>query len=126
MSLIGNIRARGFKDILSPTKWGVFARYLKRRALKQEYPELSVPGYVEQIAVRMKKCPDCTESPTCVHCTCKSPELFYDKDNYCSEERWKEMIPPEEWEEYKKTNGININPKHIKQILKHGVIKWDR
>jgi predicted RNA-binding Zn-ribbon protein involved in translation (DUF1610 family) len=124
MSLIENLRKRGVKDIFNLTKIKVFTRYLKMLALKTEYNELRVPEYTEQIVYRMKKCPDCMESTKCQNCGCKSPELFYDKDNFCSEDRWGKMESPEKWADFKLENGIIINPKYVKDVKKHGVIKW--
>ena len=124
MSLLTNLRKRGLRDILSLKKIRVFFRFLTK-GKKEKYEELKVREYLEQIVFRMRKCPDCVEAGECLHCGCKSPELFYDKDNYCSEDRWQEMKNPEEWRKHKKKHGIIIKPKYINDIKIHGIIKYD-
>lgn len=127
MSLITNIKKRGLKDALNPKKWKIFARYFFFRALKKEYPELSVPEFIEQATYRMSHpgCRECVLKGECVHCGCKSPDLFIDKDNWCSGEHWYEMQPPHLWEEFKKMNDIVIDPFYLEQVKKQGIItKW--
>lgn len=114
------------KDLFSPTKWRIFAKYLVLRALKKKYPEFKVPEYREQIVYRMNKCPECVIAKQCVHCTCTSPELFYDKDNWCEMQRWKKMVLPKMWEIHKRANGITINPDNLKELEQFGEVKWQR
>lgn len=126
MSIWGNIKKKGLKDVLNPKKWGIFARYLKNRALKREYPELSIPHKREQIVWRMRKCPECVENGACTVCECRSPELFYDGKNWCSGHRWGVMKETaEEWEAQKKLDDITISEKHLKQLDKYGKLKWN-
>lgn len=127
MSLINNLKKRGFKDILNPRKWKIFARYMAHTALNTEYPELDVPEYQEQIAIRMAHpgCRACIKSGECVHCGCKSPELFLDKTNECSGGHWFTMIDPEQWPEFKKKAGIEPDPFYLEQVIKLGkVVKF--
>jgi len=123
VSLIENIKKRGLKDIFNLKKIKIFSRFLSRKALKRKYPELSIPHYKEQIVYRMRLCPDCLEAGKCINCSCISPELFYDRENYCSEDRWKEMKEKEEWEKEKIEKGITISKKHLKDLEKEGIIK---
>lgn len=128
MSIIKNIRLRGLKDILNPKKWKIFARYLKMKALKEEYQELNIRAYQEQIVLRMKhpECQRCIKEGECFHCGCKSPELFFDKDNYCSGGAWDAMMNPDQWEEFKRLVKMpDVSEDDINYLLKHGTIKLD-
>ena len=120
---IGNIP---LSDLLNYKKWKIFARYLTLKILKTQYDEFKVPEYREQIVYRMNKCPECVIAGKCVECSCKSPALFYDKTNWCEIERWDEMVRPELWEDYKKVNGITINPYNLKELETYGEVKWKR
>lgn len=123
MGIWENIKKRGLVDFLNPMKWKVFARYIKMSVLKQEYEELNIPEYKEQIVYRMNKCKTCVKRGECLHCGCKSPEVFYDKINECSGLNWFRMDDPEEWKKHKKQSGINIDPDHMAQLEKYGEIK---
>lgn len=124
MSLISNIRKRGLADIFSPKKWKIFARYLYLKITGKEYAEMYVPEYLEQIAYRMSRpgCRPCLEGGECTHCGCKSPELFFEKDNECSGLEWFAMMEKDRWEQHKKDLKLKINQDYINQILKHGKI----
>lgn len=124
MSILNNIRKRGFKDILNPKKWKIFGRYIKLKALKQEYEEIFIPEYLEQVSIRMSNlgCRACLEGGECVHCGCKSPDLFFEKDMECSGGNWFSMIPSNMWEDYKKDSGIEVNDDYINQIKTYGRI----
>lgn len=124
MSLLKNFRKRGLKDILNPTKWKIFLRSRKLKLLRKEYSEMFVPEYLEQIALRMdmSECRQCLAEGECVHCGCRSPDLFYEKDMECSGGNWFTMIPAEDWAEYSKMTGIKPNPDYVAQIKKYGKI----
>lgn len=122
MSIISNLKKRGLKDILNPKKWKIFARYAKLKLLKQEYSEMFIPEYLEQISIRMSEpgCRPCLEKGECVHCGCKSPDLFFEKNMECSGGNWFAMVPPEMWRDIRK--GYDINQDYLEQIKKHGKI----
>lgn len=122
MSIISNLKKRGFKDVLNPKKWKIFARSIGLRALKKEYSEMFVPEYLEQVSIRMSEpgCRPCLKKGECVHCGCKSPDLFFEKDMECSGGNWKEMIPPKIWNQVKSSYGVDQD--YIDQIKKHGKI----
>lgn len=124
MSILKNIRKRGLRDILNLKKWKIFARYIKLKALKQEYEEMFIPEYLEQVSIRMSNpgCRPCLDGGECIHCGCKTPDLFFEKDMECSGGNWLSMIPANMWEEYKKDSGIEVNQDYIEQIKKHGKI----
>lgn len=124
MSIISNLKKRGLKDILNPKKWKIFARSLALKALRKEYSEMFIPEYLEQVSIRMSHpgCRPCLEGGECIHCGCKSPDLFFEKEMECSGMNWFAMIPADNWVEYKKESGIIINPDYIDQIKKHGKI----
>lgn len=126
MSLLSNLRKRGFKDIFNPKKWGIFGRYLVRRAMRKQYPELSNTLYLEQIVYRMTRegCQQCILAGECVHCGCISPQLFYDKDNWCSGMHWNEMFDNwKAWNEFKTMNGIVISEEQVKQVRDYGRVE---
>ena len=120
MSLLKNIRLRGFKDILNPERIKLYFRGKKRgkegttlqitndEALTVNNEELQ--SFIEQVIYRQSfaECKQCLEKGECIHCGCKSPELFYDKEMVCSGGNWQEMKSPEDWNEYKKDIGIEI------------------
>lgn len=153
MSLFKNIKKRGLKDVLRPRKWGIFIRYLRSKfrpldgwqgrdplieeqvpetefdidpKILREYTELTTPHELEQIAWRMSfsQCKPCLEKGECVHCGCKSPELFYDRNNECSAMSWYQMYDRKTWEELKDFDSTTyeVNPDYIEQIKKHGRI----
>lgn len=125
MSLLHNLRRRGLRDILNPKKWKIFARYARLKALRKEYEELTIPEYREQIVYRMTQpgCRECIAKGECVHCGCKSPELFFDKENECSGMFWFEMLEPDSWITYATEQGIETDPFYLEQLDKYGTIK---
>lgn len=68
-------------------------------------------------------CRGCIKAGECNHCGCKSPELFYDKNNWCSGEHWNEMIAAESWKEYKEESDIEIDEDYLDQVKKFGTIR---
>jgi len=119
-----NIKLRKGKDILNPKKWKIFARYLYLRALKKEYSEMFVPEYLDQVSLRMSDpgCRQCLSKGECVHCGCKTPDLFFEKSMECSGGNWFSMIPKDDWVNYKEKSGIVIDQDYIDQIKKYGKI----
>ena len=122
MSLRKNIEKRGLKDITNPKKWKIFLRSKVLKALKKEYSEMFIPEYLEQISIRMSHpdCRDCLEAGECVHCGCKTPDLFYEKDMECSGGNWTTMEPPEIWVDLREI--YEINDDYIRQIKEFGRI----
>lgn len=120
MSIWKNIKLRGFKDLLNPKRIKLYLRGKKRGAegtLLQiaKYETLVVTNeklqsFIEQVIYRQSfpECRKCKEKGECIHCGCKSPELFFDEEMVCSGGNWQEMKSPQDWEEYKKDIGIEI------------------
>lgn len=120
MSILTNLRKRGLKDVLDPKRWKLYFRGKKREkdgttlqiaeeeTLTVNNEELQ--SFIEQVIYRQSfaECKQCLEKGECIHCGCKSPELFYDKEMVCSGGNWQEMKLPEDWNEYKKDIGIEI------------------
>lgn len=120
MSILTNLRKRGLKDVLDPKRWKLYFRGKKREkdgttlqiaeeeTLTVNNEELQ--SFIEQVIYRQSfaECKQCLEKGECIHCGCKSPELFYDKEMVCSGGNWQEMKSPEDWNEYKKDIGIEI------------------
>lgn len=106
MSLLTNIKNRGFKDIVNPKRWIMFLKALFTS--KEETEDFQ--SYIEQIIYRQSfsDCLNCWKNGSCTHCGCKTPDLFYEKEMVCSGGNWVEMLSAKEWEEFKKDSGIKI------------------
>lgn len=50
----------------------------------------------EQALERALKCTECVENGSCVHCGCKSPQLFYSVYKKCPQNKWDIMMNKEE------------------------------
>jgi len=135
MGILRNLRNRGLKDILNPKRWVMFLRSKKvqvkssihgeAQALKDEYHEIFEDRrLLEQVVVRMtsNSCRPCLTGGECVHCGCKSPDLFFERDMECSGLSWFSMVDPDEWDEYKEGSGIIINEDYLRQVMEHGKI----
>lgn len=115
MSIIQNLKKRGLKDILSVSKWVLYSRAKVRQDegttfgseginIKNE----DVISYIEQVIYRKDLCIDCFQKGECLHCGCKSPDLFLDKDMVCSGNNFQEMMSKEDWEIFKVERNIKI------------------
>lgn len=105
MSLITNLKKRGLRDILNPRKWGIFMRS------KKKYERIAVEDLQyrsEMVVYRMSLCKSCVQEGSCLHCGCKSPELFYDPQNWCSGGNWDSIKCREDWEKFKNQMGIDF------------------
>ena len=127
-SVLINIRKRGLKDILNPTKRKIFIRdYLENKykwkiLSEEEYaklcecdkpdeavkiiPKEELLSYAEQLVYRSCQCGDCLNLGNCKHCGCVVPDNMFDKENSCSAEKWGPMLSPTEWQDYKLSNKI--------------------
>lgn len=128
MSVLKNLKLRGFKDILNPKRWKIFLNSKKREIVgttfimepsttPEEIKKNSVTigneemqSFIEQVFYRQSfgECIGCWKNGSCTHCGCKAPELFYEKEMVCSGGNWNEVLPPAEWEEFKKQFGLKI------------------
>lgn len=108
MSIIDNIRNRGFRDILNPERWVMFIRSLFTADSREKQ------AWVEQIIYRQSfpECKVCLKNGSCTHCGCKSPDLFHESKMVCSGGNWVEMIPAEDWELKKKEEGFSLGIKY--------------
>jgi hypothetical protein len=149
MSIWKNISKRGLKDILNPVKWMIFIRYIRKtvkgigdywsagvwengfeeedlisEATLAEYSELSTPHQLEQIVYRMSQpgCRECLIDGECHHCGCKSPDLFYDRTNWCSGNHWSAMLSKEDWDDFVRERGVIIDEDYLTQVVKFGKI----
>lgn len=109
MSILRNIRKRGFKDILNPKRVLLFFRAKKHK--QQDYikiPYDNIESYCEQYIYRRFLCKPCYDANECTHCGCKAKEVIAEPTATCSADEWFEMLNPAQWEEQKKENGITI------------------
>jgi hypothetical protein len=117
MSLLDNIKNRGFKDILSPKHWWFFIKAKFERNWEDRQAE------VEQIIYRESLCPQCFAIGKCIGtpiylgedideqcggCGCPSPELFHEKQMVCACGKWPEMMKANDWNQYKKETGMEL------------------
>lgn len=114
MSILSNIKKRGLKDILNPAKWVIYIKYLFHKQAGVKIPEDEIISYAEQVIYRSTHpgCQQCVRAGECVHCGCKIPELFFEKDMECSGGHWSAMRSPEDWENYKEMLQMTIEPKY--------------
>jgi hypothetical protein len=62
----------------------------------------------EQILYRTSICSDCVAQGECKYCGCSLPGKFYVRMSCNGGERFPDLMSQQEWEEYKKANGIEI------------------
>lgn len=63
----------------------------------------------EQVAYRAMICKDeCVKLGYCVYCGCDIPGKLYVKDSCNGGERFPDLMPKPEWEQYKIDNEINL------------------
>lgn len=112
MNLWANIKNRGLKDILNPKRWGMFLRSVST----PEKDAREFQAYVEQIIYRQSfyECKKCLKNGSCTHCGCSTPDLFFEKEMVCSGGNWNEILPADEWEEFKKDSGIEIKAVYVR------------
>lgn len=128
MSLIDNIKKRGAKDILNPKKWGAYidGEIIEKNGIHLEYNEI-IP-FCQQLMMRLIRCSECVEAGKCVGCGCIMPLAAIVPNNFCSEEKWKEMVPPEDWEKYMKEKGMRfkamMSPEDWKKYIEETEIKF--
>lgn len=108
MNLIDNIKKRGARDILNPKKWAAYldGEIIENGGIHLSYEEI-IP-FCQQLMVRLIKCSECVEAGKCVGCGCKMPIAAIVPNNFCSEEKWKEMMTPENWNKYLEETGLKF------------------
>ena len=63
---------------------------------------------IEQVAYRESKCPDCAKEGHCLgDCSCRVPGRWF-VDRTCNLKRFPNLMEADEWEVYKKNNGIIV------------------
>ena len=101
MSILANLKARGLRDILNPRKWRAFLQ-------KPPSDEEVTFEYCEQVVYRSILCRPCINAGECHHCHCEMPGAVLAKDNFCSMDKWQEMMSDEQWREYKKVSNLKF------------------
>ena len=111
MSLLDNIKKRGFKDILSPNRWKAFIVWILRRmltALGGEAKQILSVHEIENIVYRMRTCSECVEQGTCVHCGCNTMGRMQEPTESCSAGKWGPFYEPERWRRVKKKLNFKL------------------
>lgn len=108
LSIFTNLRKRGLKDVTNPEKVKAYLQggEIKKNGIHLEVDEIE--SFCEQIIYRKSMCPGCFASDKCSHCGCEMPVSGYTPVNFCSAGIWGKMLPPDEWEKFKKDNLIEI------------------
>jgi len=108
MSILGNIKKRGLKDITNPTKIKNYldGKKIQREGIHLDYDEI-LP-YAEQLVYRTIVCSKCKTEGKCIHCDCIQPLAMMTFDHECSMEAYSGMLEAEAWAEYKKEKNINF------------------
>lgn len=107
-SIVKNVKARGFKDLLNPDKWSAYSQGIEIEENGIHLSAEEVISFSEQIVYRKLMCPECVTGTECVHCKCKMPISAITPVNFCSQGLWDKMMSPDEWEEFKKERQIKF------------------
>lgn len=109
MSVITNIKKRGFKDILSKrvfayleSKWqSIFGVRIKKD---------DAIAYAEQIIFKRSMCAPCYAKGECLHCGCNFRDLSVSTEATCSQGRWGKTLNSKDWQSYKEKylHGIDF------------------
>lgn len=59
------------------------------------------PFQQEQVDLRAFLCESCLDNGKCVHCKCKTPNMFYAPNKVDSENKWAEFLSLSQWEALK-------------------------
>lgn len=105
-SLWTNFRKRGLKDITNPKK---IKNYLDGSKIKKEGIHLDyeeIMSYSEQLVYRSIQCRPCFKNGACLTCGCPKPLSSMVYDFVCEDGNFGEMLPPKEWEQFKKDQDI--------------------
>jgi hypothetical protein len=107
-SIINNIKSRGLKDILNPKKWLNYVNGLIIGVNGINLKEGEILSYSEQLVYRSIKCSQCFEEKACIDCKCPQPLSATVKSHECTLGKYRGMLSPQKWEEFKKQNGIKF------------------
>lgn len=96
-------------DFVSPSRWKSVIIWILKIILKK----LDKGGYdylevheIEQYMYRLLSCPDCVAAGKCTHCGCDTIGRMNNRSDYCSNDKWGLFMDKEQWENFKKVQGI--------------------
>ncbi len=105
-----NIRDRGLKDITNPDTIKAYLEWseIEKNGLHLEADELI--SYAEQVVYRRSKCAACVKNGECVivKCHCPADELMPTPLAKCKAGFFGQMLPPDEWKQFKEENNIEL------------------
>lgn len=107
-SILENVKKRGLKDILNPKKWFNFLSGQKIEKTGIHLEEKEILSYSEQLVYRSLKCSQCFLEKACVDCECPQPLSATVKKHECTLGKYKAMLTPEKWEEFKMQNNLKF------------------
>lgn len=74
----------------------------------------NLPSYIlQQVELRKTLCAPCLENGKCVHCKCKTPNMFYSPNKIDSEGKFAEFLNEAQWKAL--INNIDTYYKFIKE-----------
>lgn len=107
-NIAGNIQKRGLKDVLNPEVWSAYSdwKQIEKEGLLLKAEDID--AFCEQYVYRKLKCPECVSKGKCVDCNCPTIPKMVTAESKCTMGFWDKMLPPDEWEQHKKDNGITL------------------
>lgn len=79
------------------------------------YTQDSLPTHiVEQVELRKFLCQPCLENKACLHCGCKTPNVFYSPSKIDADNKWGPFMSEIQWNALK--NNITEYSKFFEQL----------
>lgn len=107
-SILENVKKRGLKDLLNPKKWLNFINGLIIGVNGINLKENEILSYSEQLVYRSLRCSQCFAEKACIDCKCPQPLSATVKKHECTLGKYKAMMSPEKWEEFKSQNNLKF------------------
>lgn len=100
MSILTNIKKRGFKDIFSLRVFSYIESKLQKifGVFTKEDDQIA---YSEQILFKGIMCSECKEKGECIHCGCNFESISVSKSATCSQGKWGKVLNKKDWEDQK-------------------------
>jgi hypothetical protein len=110
--VLRNLKSRGLKDVLDPEVINAYSEWndIKKNGLALEAEDIQ--SFSEQIVYRTSRCKTCVDAGECIDgerpCHCPMPAKAHTPLAKCSEGRWPQMMPHDDWTNYKAEKGIEV------------------
>lgn len=97
--IVENIRKRGAKD-LNVSTYKAYKEWAEIEKNGLHLPPEEIISFAQQLVYRMLMCPECVSAGKCVACSCAMPQSMCAQQYKCKQDRFQEMMSPEEWYEF--------------------------